>query len=585
LKTEELESRFLEALSIRLGSVSSTHAKQCWSKKDLSLAQFSCLTHHARWCLIPSKFTYEEDEYITFIENSSMVTSDLCPIYLLRLLAKDVYPSRRKRAAENEKCPPDILMDLAIGGDEFLQLAVAENPNCPEPVLAELFDRNKLTFATLETITRNPNCPDSILKDIAITLDESPPTLTPTQFQSLLTIIANSSKCPANLIETCTNHPDIQVQAYVAANSALTIGRKLEILKNLAKCSDNTILGLVARNPVCPEIILNKLTKNSDFHVRLSVASNINCPLALLRVLVRDKNYMVFTTAAEHPNCSVELLEELAHTTGQKKSILKHVTRNKMCPLSALEILSKNKDGEVRSEVAMHANCSIDLLRDLSKTKIKNVIYSVASNQKCPIDVLEHLSKHANKVVRVAAMNHPNCSDALLFEVFNKPEMTKILNNTLLLKPEALSKLAQHDSEEVSTAALINMNHPEWQRTLQSDLMKNPWFQAQFSNAILEEKEAVVENNILYFGGKDANKSLSSTSSIRRLLALASKAELAPAKIVKLSKGGDWLQRMAVARNPNTPHEILVALAEDINDLVSRQAIATQVRGPLLETL
>jgi hypothetical protein len=546
------QSKFLEAIEHRLGKLTGRQVKQCWNSRDLTIAHINYLSDFARWYLIPSKYSYDEGRYITHMLHSGLIESNECPSYLLRVLAKHACSDERCAVAENKECPDDILITLAEDTDLFVRWAVAENPACPKSVLWN-FLKDGIDLGTLHGIAINPKSPSDILEELSGDLDTS----------TRLAIIASNPNCNIELMEVFAIHQEPIVQAYLAANPSFPVERRLDLVKKLTQCSDDIVLKIIASNPLCPEGDLSNLAKNSDSDIRVAIASNPNCPSSLIKELVEDKDYMVFTVAAENPNCSTKLLETLANTSGAKKAILKHIARNKSCPISALSILSKVKDGAVRSAVAANANCTEELLLTLSKVKIDDVIYSVISNALCPIHVLEKLAIHGNKIIRMAVANHSNCTESLQLAIFRKPEMMKLLASTLLLKPETLVVLAEQGGETIKAAAIANMNHPEWQKTLYSDLKNNPWLQAQLNKASAGAKTAYLESDLLYFEGKDANKSLKSNNPIRRILALTSKEDLKVDEIKKVSKSQDWLERMAVAQNPKTPKSILDGMVLD----------------------
>jgi predicted nucleic acid-binding Zn-ribbon protein len=82
---------------------------------------------------------------------------------------------------------------------------------------------------------------------------------------------------------------------------------------------------------------------------------------------------------------------------------------------------------------------------------------------------------------------------------------------------------------------------------------------------------AVDAGNVLFIRDSKAKKACNSKSLIARVLGLSHRlAE--PKVLAKRSKSLYWIERLAIARNSNTPLSILEVLNRDANVLVSRQA-------------
>jgi hypothetical protein len=82
---------------------------------------------------------------------------------------------------------------------------------------------------------------------------------------------------------------------------------------------------------------------------------------------------------------------------------------------------------------------------------------------------------------------------------------------------------------------------------------------------------AVDGGNVLFIRASKAQKACNSKSLIARVLGLSHRlAE--PKVLAKRCKSLYWIERLAIARNPNTPLNILDVLNRDANVLVSRQA-------------
>ena len=575
-----IELDYITSINDRLANLTASEAHNSWKEKELTLVQFSCLAPKVRLVLA----VYYKADPDDFSDNLGFVAGHPdSPIDLLKLLAKDKDERVRYRVAENPKCPISLLKALAK--DEFrIRSSVARNPNCPvdlwELLANDSDERVRSSFASkpdcpmsmLEelatdgewqprsSVAKNPNCPVSLLKEL--TKDD--------EWQGRYGV-AENPKCPVDLLALLAKDKENYVRQSVAANPNCPV----DLLKLLAKDKDHSVRKNVADNQNCPASLLEVLAKDNEDWVRCNVAVNPNCPASLLKELVKDKDYVVRRNVAVNPNCPVSLLLEVL-ANDKDDRLHSSVARNSNSPV-VLAALSSFK-WEVRDTVASNPNCPVDLLILLAEDNIKDVRSSVASHPNCPVELLVELATDTAKEVRSEVASHPYCPESLMLEIFSEPVMSKILAKTESLHPDILEQLGQHDSEQVRTAALSNINHPEWRRTLETDLPANAWFQAQLKKAPPGVLNALAAGNILHFGGKDANKTVLSKRPIGRLLALSDGVQVLPERIARVSKNEDWLQRMAVARNLGTPPNILARLIKDPHSLVAAQALETQRR-------
>lgn len=102
--------------------------------------------------------------------------------------------------------------------------------------------------------------------------------------------------------------------------------------------------------------------------------------------------------------------------------------------------------------------------------------------------------------------------------------------------------------------------------------MNNPWFSAQGGDD--PTIRAAIERGDVLFHVGEAAKLINSKSAIVRIIGL-SQSDAPPDKLARASASNIWLQRMAVARNPGTPPNILKKLTKDSNGLVALKAQAT----------
>ena len=86
--------------------------------------------------------------------------------------------------------------------------------------------------------------------------------------------------------------------------------------------------------------------------------------------------------------------------------------------------------------------------------------------------------------------------------------------------------------------------------------------------------QACNAGDVLFLPDRLADKACRKTELVWRLLGLSHRLA-SPEDLAKRSRSTEWVERMAVARNPNTPPNIIEALRKDPHRLVARQAEAT----------
>lgn len=118
-----------------------------------------------------------------------------------------------------------------------------------------------------------------------------------------------------------------------------------------------------------PEFILEGAARHKD---RIKLANDHNTPLIILEILAKDSDTQVRSNVAVNKNTSLDLLE----------------------------ILAKDPDVQVRSNVASHRNTSESILECLASDLDVRVRCRVASHPKTPTRVIKILAQDSDAKVR-----------------------------------------------------------------------------------------------------------------------------------------------------------------------------------------
>ncbi len=179
-------------------------------------------------------------------------------------------------------------------------------------------------------------------------------------------------------------------------------------------------------------------------------------------------------------------------------------------------------------EQANNLESSPNTLLQIAKTNHKNLslCLAVAKNPSTPASILDHLAFHKSRSVRLAVTKNPNTTvDALV-------NLTKKRKGHFYIRQSALKALMNKDPKKVGIAI------------------------AEFVN--------------------------SSTPSAPRFAFLLH--ELAPVEFLEQhADSTSWLERYAVAQNPNTPQYIRDKLKEDINRIVRAAACGQNINTLISE--
>ncbi len=348
-------------------------------------------------------------------------------------------------------------------------------------------------------------------------------------------LVADNPNTPVKLLEQLVRDEDKYIRTFVADNPNIQV----KLLEQLARDEDILVRESVARNRKTPTQLLEQLARDEEKFVRESVARNRKTPTQLLEQLARDEEKQVCTSVARNPNTPVNLLERFAED--EDKQVRSFVAQNPSTPVKLLEQLAQDEDKQVRSSVAQNPSTPVKLLEQLTQDKDKQVRSCVAQNPNIAIELLEQLIQADYKTVRKSVAQNPNTPVELLERLAQDKD--KYVRSFAASNPntpvELLERLVQDEDKYVRSFAASNPNTPV--------------------NLFLE---AMLKDDAPNY-----------TPSLVRFLVLLhpQTPEFALAENVRSLA---WLERYAIAQNPNTPLDTLKALAKDANRIVRAAAKA-----------
>ncbi len=306
-----------------------------------------------------------------------------------------------------------------------------------------------------------------------------------------------------------------------------------EILNKLASDQNWQVRKAVAISPIISPEILQKLAQDSDQDVRLAVFQNSQIGKDLLSHLAEDSSYLIRASVARHPQTTPDILEKLSQDSHWQ--VRAATAQHKNASESILHSLSQDHDNDVRVAVAKNLSCSPDLLASLIQPA-ETMMFAMSSSEK---SAPESEDVYEEKIARVVACaSNSNASDNIL------------------------SKLSQHESNEVRLAVAANPNTPE---KIRKALQKDSNSKVRVLSQAYDIKSTPEELTEIY-------QKYSKTLAIRQ--GIASNPNT-PQKILEelfLSPEEDI--RFALAKNPSTPQKILEKLVFDKNSRIAQKANA-----------
>jgi hypothetical protein len=524
------------------------------------------------------------------------------PVQLLEKLAKDESEQVRARVAEHPDTPVELLLKLANDPSIEVKKKLVINLNTPVTVL------NRLGLEDNIVNKGNPNTPGEVLASKVKSFLRSPRQNDPrwknleSTNKGLVEFLKHpvkGSQMPAETLAELADHHYPSVRYRVAAHP----NTSTSTLEQLARDSYIATVRAVASNPNTPPSALEYLADNPDLTTRLSIVRHPNTPARVLRQIVENARqsanapnttkdslksglfgdpYDLLSAIASNPRTPIDALEiiarrEFVSPTSDPKSILpprtdddviKSLVYNPSLIPELLNILTQDPCVDVRIALTRHPNLTEKLWIKLAEDKDISVRKSVATKTNVPVNILETLSQDTETDIRVAVAENINTPSQVLEQLCQDTEATvrtKVAANPNTLN-NILETLAKDDSVEVPRAVANNSNSSEAIRNSLKDLLPASKNNTQSLSPTLRGLSRIYNPNT-----DDLPTVLSEyiNSDVAFVRFVSLLHPLTPTEILKAASNSvSWLERYAVADNPNTPTEIKQQLTQDSNQIV-----------------
>lgn len=306
-----------------------------------------------------------------------------------------------------------------------------------------------------------------------------------------------------------------------------------ELLKNMARRKDKTILANLTANPNTPTEVLFKLGKRFPEHF-------LKNPIFSL-LLLENPNFFNEMPLKALESFQEYVLNQLSNSDAVQDN--EGLTHN-----FVLQQLVKHKDTSIRCSIARHPHAPVSLLEQLASDSSDSVRHNVAINTSTPVYLLEKLASDTVTYVRYYVAKNPN---------------------TPL---DILERFANENSCNVNEGIVYNPQSPKYL----IDIALGKLEQRQYGEYRLAEIAKTCEST--YVLEKLA------ISNIRRVRSYVAENAKTPAELLKqMSQSLDehWSVLRGIARNRNTPVEILKQMVGDRRKSIRVAAIDNLDRSKL----
>jgi hypothetical protein len=452
---------------------------------------------------------------------------------------------------------PAWLLEMLAGmGDVEVRTAVVRSPHTPRALLrplrragasgdlrcyappAEPGDPETLAWLATGGVyarrvaARNPTTPAPVLARLAADLD-----------RSVRQGVAQNSATPPALLARLATDRAADVRQLVARHAAAP-----SLLERLARDLSRDVRLTVGRNPRTPPAALERLASDPERVVRLAVARNPAAPPTILAGLAEDA----------HPSVRAAIARRSGHMPPQEQyaaseaGIPANVAPRRGMPDVAALVSSLEKEQQAADPAT-----ALDDLRALAEDANPKVRAAVARNPRTPPDLLAWLADDESPIVHRGVVEHPDAPPALLERFAADPTWVNY---------KVRRAVAQHP---LVTARALELMAGDLSVTVRRLVLAHPLTPPEARQHIL---------------ARSLDMCLTSSEPFYHAVALAQ--EQAPiAALSQAAQSPEWLVRLAAARNPHAPYELLVTLSEDGNRLVRAAAQAALLQAARAATL
>ncbi|MEH1934599.1 MAG: hypothetical protein V7L14_12940 [Nostoc sp.] len=473
---------------------------------------------------------------------------------------------------------PNVLQHLVYHTDLNTQAGAVSNPNTPAETLRKLASEQDLSLVRI--VARNPSTPSDVLESLSTNQDQTVRIRVAQNPNTTLTVLEDlANDTDKHIAQTAAWLIAKQQEEYTAEAVRKNPKTPPDVLEKLAQKDPRT----VSKHPNTPPELLLEFSKSVDSRLRESVAENPNAPVSILEQLAQDDSSEVRRYVSGNPNTPISLLfkqlardvwvsHSIAYQMSSKKynypeaeSILDILAEESTSPLETiLQRLAQDGGEAARLFLARRFDLPANFLTQFAESTEVNVCEAVAQNLNTPVSCLEKLAQSPETKVREAVAQNPNTPISIL-EQLGKDNYYDVLLHIAQktnLSPEILEELAGSKSDQVREKAMLNPSLPKEavERILCGEyatgyLKLNPDFLSRHPDSL-----AMTLNHYA--------KSQFPLVSFIALNQPQISQELLQEKSLSIS----WLERLAIAQNPQATQQILIQLTQDSNQLVRAAA-------------
>lgn len=589
-------------LSVARNVVSGVHILEKLAKDEDADVRAGVARNPATPSLLCVSLLQTLAEYPSGAMKIFVVDHALTPLELrvdvLEAMAKSSENRDRQFAAKHRSTSGSALKILASDHDSSIRGDVALHPNT--------------TAAELEAMAKDSN------SGVRWKLAQN----TALSARALIDLASDSDYEVRMKVAGHLNTPLAQMEAlstdvnpYVCAAVAGNHNASAAILTALSDAKNSELRVGVAQNSLAPVAILETLAKDSEARVRSAVASNRAAPNFLCEALSTDSSEQVRAKLAANPEISVELLKGLAKDTDPE--VLRAVSKNERTPrdlkFSVLKtlIMGKSNSGRwLRDELARDPNTSVELLDLIAKKRGVGAASDLqaASDPLTPSAKLEKLALSKKSVIQLAVAANPSTTTEVRVRLWGAlAEKSGLADfqgfaEDYDIPPEFRHRAIQLKNarvwwHEMELLAKRHRSVPLPDRPDADALIR--MFNAEAENLLLNPQRSmaaqmmgVAQLPLLTMTPLSVERACTrplyiATEGVRqlhpvRLLGLSSSSVLVEA-LVKRYRSVEWVERLAVAANLNTPSNLLTSLKKDAHRAVALQAHHTEAMKEALK--
>jgi hypothetical protein len=511
----------------------------------------------------------------------SVCWNPAAPLELLVSLSRDPDASVRSAVAGLTRTPLEALLALCEDKEVSVQKALLANSAVPWNAVERWLPQTERDPEWRQTLARRTDLPEEwrarLLRDPAVSVR--------------LAFTHNASRT-RDEFEVLANDPEPSVRnalvQYVCTWSA-------ESLEDVARTDDSLRLTMVARAQKISPALAERLAAHPAEEVRAALATNPAVSDAALQRLVGDAAPSVRQALRSHPRCPPEEVDRwLEAGFSESSEIFGMLNCPGMREHHYRKLLATGGDDARRAVVFQERTPLVIVEELLNGEDLKNV-EGMARKRRLPDRMYEAIitrddegslrhytamSYHTPREVaeRIALTGKPDSwwERRTRVQLAHRPDMgaeflCQLLERELAEpKQRHSSRMRRHYHHRYADVLavlagrseipveklepLLKADNPAIRRALIARPDLPPEWRARLQTAAL-------------------NRSVNGRTSWARLAALCH-PETKPAALRTFARTGRWLERLAVARNPGAPADVLELLAADSNRVIRAEARA-----------